>query len=564
MMLVFALRPDAAAAAYAPAGSAPARPRLARVDAQGRPFLRTATVTMEQPLSYEDYMKERTSRAANGATPAVAPPQTSGSSTGSLSEDEQRQLLSFYESMETPRDATAAANGEANGAQKKPLRATLKEVANAGLSFYESMAAPRDATAAANGEANGAQKKPLSATLKEVAAAGLSFIKDDVLASSSGGADAVIEPPPTASDADSDYERVPWWRQTSTYSETQRSDRRTVFMHDDWVRHRSSERFIRNMRSIGSSGINQALSKELAFVTLAATFVVVMNMLLVSYQDFGGTMHVGLLNAFDNDIRALRLPALPFTISLPALSLLLVFRTNTGYSRWNEARTLWGGLINNCRNVVRQTNTFFPNDPHHNQLKRRMAAETAAFIKALRNFLRGPADDETFRGELYELVGAGLMTPEQAEATMAAKNRPMFCLSAMSATLRKADLPPISAARIDSTISVLVDLTGANERIFKSPIPLVYTRLTSRFLTTFLTLLPLALWAQLGESWNHWATIPAEFMISFFLFGIEEVGIQIEEPFSILPLESFCDGAIAATSEEMLRAEQSGVFEELA
>ena len=36
-------------------------------------------------------------------------------------------------------------------------------------------------------------------------------------------------------------------------------------------------------------------------------------------------------------------------------------------------------------------------------------------------------------------------------------------------------------------------------------------------------LLPLALWGQLGESWNHWATIPAEFIISFFLFGIEEV-----------------------------------------
>ena len=53
------------------------------------------------------------------------------------------------------------------------------------------------------------------------------------------------------------------------------------------------------------------------------------------------------------------LPALPFNVLLPALSLLLVFRTNTAYFRWNEARTLWGGLINNCRNVVRQSNTFF-------------------------------------------------------------------------------------------------------------------------------------------------------------------------------------------------------------
>ena len=80
-----------------------------------------------------------------------------------------------------------------------------------------------------------------------------------------------------------------------------------------------------------------------------------------------------------------------------------------------------------------------------------------------------------------------------------------------------ASTPRRASARIDSTISILLDLTGANERIFKSPIPLVYTRLTARFLTIFLVMLPLALWGQLGESWNHWATIPATFMISFFM-----------------------------------------------
>jgi predicted membrane chloride channel (bestrophin family) len=144
---------------------------------------------------------------------------------------------------------------------------------------------------------------------------------------------------------------------------------------------------------------------------------------------------------------------------------------------------------------------------------------------------------------------------------MAAKNRPMFALAAMSATLRKANIDEMYISRMDSTISVLVDLTGANERIFKSPIPLVYTRLTARFLSVFLTLLPLAMWAALGESWNHWATIPATFILSIFLFGVEEVGIQIEEPFSILPLEAMCNGAIEAVQLEMLAAEQSQVFE---
>ena len=45
---------------------------------------------------------------------------------------------------------------------------------------------------------------------------------------------------------------------------------------------------------------------------------------------------------------------------------------------------------------------------------------------------------------------------------------------------RQADVDPMYSARVDQTISTLVDLTGANERIFKSPIPLVYTRLTGK------------------------------------------------------------------------------------
>lgn len=358
-------------------------------------------------------------------------------------------------------------------------------------------------------------------------------------------------------DSDPEYERVPFWKQSSEFTEAQRAERRTIFMHNDWKRHRSSDRFLRNIKTIPSSGINQALSKELAFVTFTATFVVAFNMLFYQYQDLSGAMHPGAIATLGK----LSLPALPFTIAMPALSLLITFRANQGYSRWNEARTLWGGLINNCRNVVRQTNTFFPDDEVHDVLKNRMAADTKAFIMSLRNFLRGPTDDATLRGELYELVDAGRMTPTQADSIMSAANRPMFCLSAMSATLRKANLDSMQTASIDRTISTLVDLTGANERIFKSPIPLVYTRLTSRFLSLFLILLPLGLWGALGDSWNHWATIPAEFIIAFFLFGIEEIGISTEEPFSILPLEAFCNGAISATNEEMLKGVRGEIFE---
>ena len=131
----------------------------------------------------------------------------------------------------------------------------------------------------------------------------------------------------------------------------------------------------------------------------------------------------------------------------------------------------------------------------------------------------------------------------------------------MSDNLREAGLQDgMDRARIDQSITTLVDLTGANERIFKSPVPLVYTRHTSRFLASFLVFLPFAIWPVMSSSWNHWTTVPATDLIAFFLLGIEEIGIQIEEPFSVLPLEAFCNGAIAATMEEMLNAKRSQAF----
>ncbi|KAL1528022.1 hypothetical protein AB1Y20_009391 [Prymnesium parvum] len=362
-------------------------------------------------------------------------------------------------------------------------------------------------------------------------------------------------------DAEPVKEDIPWYKKGSAYAEASRQYRRTVYMHDEWVKHRSSERFFRNVRTIGSSGVAQSLGTELSFVTGTAIFCVLINMLLTGYQDFSGVMQEAPFAMVGKYLGPISLPALPFTISMPALSLLLVFRTNTGYFRWNEARTLWGGIINSCRNVVRQANTYFPDDPRNNALKGRLAANTAAYAKALRNFLRGPTNDEVLRKELYELVDKGVMDAAQADACMAASNRPMFCLSAMSANIREADLNPIDRARIDSSITTLVDLTGANERIFKSPIPLVYTRHTARFLSVFTVLLPFALWPVMGSSWNHWATVPATDVIAFFLFGIEEIGIQIEEPFSILPLEALCNGAIAATMDEMIACDEAGKFD---
>merc|ERR1719420_1622023 len=339
-----------------------------------------------------------------------------------------------------------------------------------------------------------------------------------------------------------------------SYSERSRAYRRSVYFHDNWIKHRSNDRYIRNFKTLFDSGVVRSLSSEILLVTGIAVAVVTINMLIAGYDDFSNVHHAAPLPI--PFVKDLSLPSLPFTIAMPALSLLLVFRTNTAYFRWNEARTLWGGIVNTTRNLQRQSNVYFAKED--TELREQLTREVALFPKALRSFLRGASDDEIFREEATKLVG-----PETAEAIMASKNRQTFVCNMISATVQRANLNPMDRARMDDMICKLVDLLGACERIFRSPVPLVYTRHTSRFLTFFMALLPLALWEPMKESWNHWATIPATALLAIFLFGIEELGIQIEEPFGILPLEALCDTSIEGVVMDMQESYKKGFFGEL-
>mmetsp|Transcript_58696 Transcript_58696/g.154249 ORF Transcript_58696/g.154249 Transcript_58696/m.154249 type:complete len:183 (+) Transcript_58696:1784-2332(+) len=143
---------------------------------------------------------------------------------------------------------------------------------------------------------------------------------------------------------------------------------------------------------------------------------------------------------------------------------------------------------------------------------------------------------------------------------MASNNRQCYALQKLGETVRSyssdVGMEGSDRMRMDQTLSVLMDNVGACERIFKSPIPLTYTRHTSRFVGYWLALLPLALYG-VDTSWNHVATIPLSTVIVFFLLGIEELGTQIEEPFGILPIEAFCEGSIGGVLNEMILTEDS-------
>ena len=82
-----------------------------------------------------------------------------------------------------------------------------------------------------------------------------------------------------------------------------------------------------------------------------------------------------------------------------ALSLLLVFRTNNGYGRWNEARCMWGLLVNRSRDIMRQACTMMPaNDP---ESKAALGRWMVAFTRCLRIHLQ---PEVTWQDELKNIL----------------------------------------------------------------------------------------------------------------------------------------------------------------
>ena len=80
-----------------------------------------------------------------------------------------------------------------------------------------------------------------------------------------------------------------------SYGEESRKYRRTVYTHDDWVKHRAPDRFVRNTVSTVTSGIYKNIANEVYFVTTVATAIVVLNAMTGSWQDFSGVVHDGFL-----------------------------------------------------------------------------------------------------------------------------------------------------------------------------------------------------------------------------------------------------------------------------
>lgn len=256
--------------------------------------------------------------------------------------------------------------------------------------------------------------------------------------------------------------------------------------------------------------------------------------------------------AFDRYVRPVGVPSTVHTLIGLALGLLLVIRTNASYERFWEGRKLWGGIVNESRNLGREAASFLHTQP---ALLRLIILWAATFPYAAMNSLRG------VRG--LGPVAAQLPKDKVAKA-LAAQHVPSFVARRITDLLVKARaegaITDYVAITIDSNVNQLIDYIGGCERIQKTPLPFAYVVHLRRALILYCLTLPFALVESYG-----WSTIIDMLLITYVLFGIEEIGVEIENPFgeddNDLPLEQICktvESNLLAVLEETQPAQEIG------
>jgi ion channel-forming bestrophin family protein len=223
------------------------------------------------------------------------------------------------------------------------------------------------------------------------------------------------------------------------------------------------------------------------------------------------------------------LDQLGHTVLGVAMSMLIVFRTNSSNNRYWDGRTFWGALVNGARNLSRLAARYAP---PANELP----ALITGYVVAVR---------ETLRGTLEAKSLAGMLPLSLARKAAAASNPPSVIAAAISDWINRrrtsGQIDTFQSLAMEQVLSNMVDAQGGCERIQKTPLPFVYASLIRQLLIVYLGSLPFVLVGRMG-----YAAPLVVAVVSFGMLGIEEAGAEIERPFdtgpNCLPLERICAG----------------------
>jgi ion channel-forming bestrophin family protein len=204
-----------------------------------------------------------------------------------------------------------------------------------------------------------------------------------------------------------------------------------------------------------------------------------------------------------------------------AISMLLVFRTNTAYDRWWEARKLWGGLVNNSRNLAMKLQVILPADDKDNRSFFRKIIPAYAY--ALHNHLhkettRVELFDDKEHSHLFDKIDHNKHIPNQTALLIYQHIQQLY---------KEHKITGEQLLFLNTELQSFTDICGACERIKNTPIPFSYSVFIKKFIFFYVMTLPWGFVFQLG-----YYTIPVVAFIFYVLASLELIAEEIEDPFS--------------------------------
>lgn len=195
------------------------------------------------------------------------------------------------------------------------------------------------------------------------------------------------------------------------------------------------------------------------------------------------------------------------------ISLLLVFRTNTAYDRWWEGRKLWGGLVNNSRNLAIKLSAMLKDENDRKFFRK--------FIPTYALILHRHLHDSETSKQLFDDVDLEIdhhkHKPNQVKRMMFHKINDLY------------DSKKITGEQLiilNEELQSFTDICGACERIKNTPIPYSYSAFIKKFIFFYTMTLPFGYSISLG-----YFVAPVVVFIFYVLASLELIAEEIEDPF---------------------------------
>ena len=245
-------------------------------------------------------------------------------------------------------------------------------------------------------------------------------------------------------------------------------------------------------------------------------------------------IYTGLVSYLCHVFPSIVLPIGPFEYGGLIMGLILVFRVNAGYDRWWEARKLWGNIVNKCRSLTIVLINY-TNQGSHDWI-----AKVTHMISALPYLMKDNLREETNIQYLGHLIDM-----DSIQKLNESKHRPMMLASIIARELQVArnnhGLDSFAFLHAQEQIEHLIDAQGACERILKTPMPFVMAVKSRRFILFFLLMLPFAL-----ANVSLLLSPLIAGIVSYAIFSLDQIGIELQNPFSEknlshLPLDNICE-----------------------